>query len=74
MATRICVTLMRMIETRTRLIVQRLERDGWYLQRHGAAHDIYRHGQIEGIIAVPRHRTLKPGVARTIARKAGWES
>ena len=52
---------------------QRLEQEGWYLQRHGSRHDIYRHTEIEGIISVPRHPEVKPGVARTIARKAGWE-
>ena len=61
------------VETRTQRVIQRLEREGWHLQRHGASHDIYRHPEIEGIITVPRHRSLSPGMARTIYRKAGWE-
>jgi predicted RNA binding protein YcfA (HicA-like mRNA interferase family) len=58
-------------ETRRAKVVARLEREGWELARHGAAHDIYRHGRL-GTISVPRHRTLSPGVARSIAKKAGW--
>jgi len=52
-------------------IVSRLERDGWQLDRHGAEHDIYRHPG-RGFLSLPRHRTLTPGVARSIAKKAGW--
>ena len=49
-----------------------MERDGRYLSRHGAAHDIYRHPNIRGIITLPRHRTISIEVARSIAKKAGW--
>lgn len=52
--------------------MRRLERDGWYLGRHGSDHDIYRHPEIAGIITLPRHRTLSNGVAATDARKAAW--
>ena len=61
------------VETRTRRIKQRLERDGWYQPRQGKKHDIYWHLTIEAVIQVPRHRTLKPGLARAIAKIAGWE-
>ena len=47
-------------------------KDGWYLDRHGANHDIYRHPTIMGIITLPRHKQLSAGVARSIAKKAGW--
>jgi predicted RNA binding protein YcfA (HicA-like mRNA interferase family) len=60
------------IETSRAKIVSRLEREGWSLVRHGAEHDIYRRSGHRGTIAVPRHRTLSPGVARTIAKAAGW--
>ena len=40
--------------------------------RHGGNHDIYRHPLIKGIITLPRHNKLSPGVARSIAKKAGW--
>jgi predicted RNA binding protein YcfA (HicA-like mRNA interferase family) len=41
------------------------------LARHGGAHDVFRH-PVRGVIAVPRHRVLSPGVARSIAKTAGW--
>jgi predicted RNA binding protein YcfA (HicA-like mRNA interferase family) len=59
------------IETNRTRIVQRLEREGWTLARHGSEHDIYRH-PAKGVMVVPRHRTLSPGVARSIAKTAGW--
>jgi predicted RNA binding protein YcfA (HicA-like mRNA interferase family) len=63
---------MRAIETNRRRIVSRLAREGWVLVRHGGEHDVYRHKQKQGTIAVPRHSTLSPGVARSIAKAAGW--
>ncbi|TKT43380.1 type II toxin-antitoxin system HicA family toxin [Rhizobium sp. LC145] len=60
------------METSTAKIRRRLEKDGWYLDRHGAGHDIYRHPEIEGIVTLPRHTQVSPLVARSIARKAGW--
>jgi predicted RNA binding protein YcfA (HicA-like mRNA interferase family) len=60
------------IETNRRRVVARLEREGW-IERHGGEHDIYTHTARPGrIISVPRHRTLSPGVARKIAKEAGW--
>jgi len=44
---------------------------GWVLVRHGGGHDVYRHAQ-KGVVIVPRHRELSPGVARSIAKAAGW--
>ena len=63
---------MRAIETNRRRIVSRLAREGWVLARRGGEHDVYRHAQKQGAIAVPRHGTLSPGVARSIAKAAGW--
>lgn len=57
-------------ETNRARIVKRLEREGWMLARNGAEHDIYRRGRT--VVAVPRHRELSPGVARAIAKTAGW--
>lgn len=59
------------METNTAKIIKRLKRDGWYFERAGGKHDIYRHPTL-GEVQVPRHRTLSPGVAQSIARKAGW--
>ena len=61
-----------MVETRTSDLRRRLLKDEWYLDRHGANHDIYRHPTIKGIITLPRHKQLSVGVARSIAKKAGW--
>ncbi|MCY4372502.1 MAG: type II toxin-antitoxin system HicA family toxin [Spirochaetaceae bacterium] len=60
------------METNRSRIRRRLEDDGWYLDRHGANHDIYRHPKVSGIITLPRHNTLSIGVARSIAKRAGW--
>lgn len=59
-------------ETNTRKIIARLERDGWQLVG-GGKHDKYTHPERPGMaIIVPRHRELSPGVARSIAKAAGW--
>ena len=59
-------------ETNTKRIIARLERDGWIKLPKGK-HDKYEHPSKPGVlIVVPRHRELSPGVARQIARLAGW--
>lgn len=59
-------------ETNTKRIIARLERDGWIKLPKGE-HDKYEHPNKPGVlIVVPRHRELSPGVARQIARLAGW--
>jgi len=60
-------------ETNRLKVTARLEREGWHC-RAGGAHDVYKHPQKRGRIIVPRHRTLSPGVARAIAKAAGWET
>ena len=67
------VTIMHVVETRTREIRRRLVREGWYLHRRGRNHDIYRRDAITETIILPRHRIVSPGVARQIAAIAGWE-
>ena len=60
------------IETDRAKIVRRLEREGW-IPRRGGKHDVYTNpAKPQTSIAVPRHRTLSPGVARGIAKDAGW--
>ena len=50
----------------------RLEREGWATEG-GGEHDKYVHrAHPATIIAVPRHRECSPGVARKIAKQAGW--
>lgn len=60
------------METKTSRIRRRLERDDWYLARRGSGHDVYRHPDVKGIVTLPRHPKVSAGVARSIARKAGW--
>ncbi len=60
------------IETNTRKIVARLKKDGW-VNTGGGSHDCYVHdARPEVMITVPRHKELSPGVARSIAKAAGW--
>lgn len=59
------------IETNTRKVIARLEREGWSDQG-GGKHDMFKHPTLPGRIVVPRHRELSPGVARSIAKLAGW--
>ena len=61
------------IETNRAKIVSRLTADGWTLARHGSGHDVYTHPTLSPPpVIVPRHRELSPGVARQIAKTAGW--
>lgn len=59
------------LETSRAKIARRLEAEGW-INQGGGSHDLYRHPQKAGIITLPRHRTVTPGVARSIAKAAGW--
>ena len=61
------------METQTRRIVARLEREGW-VRVDGGRHDKFAHQhRPNALIIVPRHREVTPGVARDIARRAGWK-
>jgi predicted RNA binding protein YcfA (HicA-like mRNA interferase family) len=60
------------VETNTRKIVDRLEKDGW-TNVGGGSDDRFVHKEHpEMMIPVPRHRELSPGAARSIAKAAGW--
>jgi predicted RNA binding protein YcfA (HicA-like mRNA interferase family) len=49
-----------------------LLREGW-INRGGGSHDVFTHPARPNVrIVVPRHRTLSLGVARKIAKEAGW--
>ena len=58
-------------DTNRATMVARLEREKWVV-RHGGDHDVFKHPERPGRIVVPRHRVLSPGVARAIAKVAGW--
>lgn len=59
------------LETNRSKVVARLEREGW-VARHGGDHDVFKHPARPGRVVVARHRTLSIGVARVIAKAAGW--
>ena len=60
------------LETNTRKIVARLEREGW-VKDTGGKHDKFTHSAKPGVlIVVPRHKEQSSGVARSIAKSAGW--
>jgi predicted RNA binding protein YcfA (HicA-like mRNA interferase family) len=62
---------MPVIETNTRKIIARLEREGW-TNVGGGNHDRFTHrNRSEIMIPVPRHKELTSG-ARSIAKAAGW--
>ena len=64
------------LETNTRRIRARLEREGW-LDAGGGKHDVFKHDVFKhphkpGQVVIPRHREQSRGVARSIAKAAGW--
>ena len=59
------------LDTNRSTVVARLEQEGWVV-RHGGNHDVFKHPAKAGRIVVPRHRLLSIGVARAIAKVAGW--
>jgi predicted RNA binding protein YcfA (HicA-like mRNA interferase family) len=52
-------------------VVRRLMAEGW-INEGGGKHDLFRHPGRGVVFAIPRHRLLSPGVARALARVAGW--
>ncbi len=61
------------LETARGKIVAQLRREGWQVT-HGGSHDLFKHPERPGQrIVISRHRTLSPGVARAIAKQAGWK-
>jgi hypothetical protein len=60
------------IETETRRIVARLRKEGW-VDVGGAKHDKSEHpDRPEVLMIVPNHKQQTLGVARSIAKLAGW--
>jgi len=45
--------------------------DGW-VNIGGGKHDKYEHPDRTDTVIVPRHKEQSPGVARSIAKQAGW--
>jgi len=60
------------LETNTRRIIARLERENWSKVGGGNYDKFTNSARQVVLIIVPRNRTFSPGVARDIAKKAGW--
>jgi hypothetical protein len=59
-------------ETNRVRVVARLSRNGW-ISEGGAKQEKFAHVDKPGLkILVPRHNVLSLGVARNIAKAAGW--
>lgn len=50
-------------------LIKLLEKNGWWLQRNGANHDIYTNGSRSG--PIPRHSEIKEQLAKSIIRRQG---
>ncbi|MDY4230786.1 MAG: type II toxin-antitoxin system HicA family toxin [Candidatus Faecousia sp.] len=50
-------------------LVSLLERNGWWLKRNGAEHDIYTNGNDRE--AIPRHREINELLAQKIVKRWG---
>jgi predicted RNA binding protein YcfA (HicA-like mRNA interferase family) len=60
--------------TSSRDIKQRLERDGWILQRITGSHHVFRHPQTNETIVLPHpKKDLGTGLVRKIYRQANWD-
>jgi len=59
------------LETNRAKVVARLEAEGWTNER-GGSHDKFTKPGSAYPVIMPRHRTLSLGVARSIAKAAGW--
>lgn len=57
-------------ETNTAKIMARLRKEGWE-NLGGTKHAKFKKAGMTTIM-VPRHRTVTPGVAKSIAKAAGW--
>lgn len=60
-----------LVETNTAKVMARLKKDGW-VAAGGSKHDKFVNASGTQTIIIPRHRTLSIGVARIIAKQAGW--
>lgn len=50
-------------------LIKLMEKNGWWLKRNGAGHDIYTNGQATETI--PRHTEVKENLAQSIIRRHG---
>ena len=56
-------------ETKRTDLIKLLVKNGWYLKRNGAAHDLYTNGT--ACETIPRHSEIKENLARAIIKRQG---
>ncbi len=58
---------------KVRVVLQQLERDGWYLARTRGSHRQYKHPEKSGLVTVPGkpNDDLAPGTLSSILKQAG---
>ena len=54
-----------------RELIKKLEKNGWWLMRNGANHDVYTTG--EKSEPIPRHNEIKESLAKAIIKRQGLE-
>jgi len=60
--------------TNSRDIKNRLEREGWRLERVQGSHHVFKHRKSRETIVLPHPRKdLGPGLVRAIYKQAKWE-
>jgi predicted RNA binding protein YcfA (HicA-like mRNA interferase family) len=52
-----------------RILIKKLESNGWYLKRNGAEHDIYTNGIASE--PIPRHPDVNERTAKAIIKRRG---
>jgi len=54
-------------------LTRKIIKKGWYLERHGSRHDIYRHPKRTEQLTIPRHpgKELPKGTFNNILKAAG---
>lgn len=61
------------IETCVKKIRRRLESEGWKI-KSANSHQKWQHPDKPVMIMIPNHQTLSIGLAKKVARRAGWEN
>jgi mRNA interferase HicA len=54
-------------------LLKLLKKDGWYLHKNGANHDLYRHATKKNQLTIPRHgsKEMANGTLNSILKAAG---
>lgn len=50
-------------------LIKLLEKNGWWLKRHGGSHDLYTNGK--DTETIPRHSEISENLAKAIIRRRG---